>query len=114
MSRTYKDKPGRVTCPEDRWNFGIERVYYTVKTDEGYEYTHVRIFDLPGVRTKKKRSYKERNWLTTPMWWVRLMMNQPQRVATKQWEKKVVKVSVEDIIDLDTPSVSRRPHWYYW
>jgi TATA-binding protein-associated factor Taf7 len=114
MSRTYKDQPSRVTHPENEWRFGVERVDYTFKDSEGYEVTWFRYLDLPGVHTKKKRSYRERHWMTTPMWWVRLMMNQPQRVATKQWEKKVVKVRVEDIIDLDTPSVSRRPHWYYW
>lgn len=114
MSRTYKDQPSRVTCPENNWRFGVECVEYTVTNSEGDEFIWYSYLDVAGAHTKKKRSYKERHWMTTPMWWVRLMMNQPQRVATKQWEKQVVRAKVEDIIDLDTPSVSRRPHCYYW
>jgi hypothetical protein len=52
--------------------------------------------------------------MTTPGWWVRMMMNKPQRVASKQWEREVVKMVVEDLVDADPPSLGKKPHVYYW
>ena len=48
------------------------------------------------------------------MWYVREFMTVPQRAAGKQWEKKIVQVQVDGLIDEDTPNVSRKPHLYYW
>ena len=52
--------------------------------------------------------------MTTPMWWIREMMNQPQRAKGRQWEKSVLKVDINDLDIIDYPSVSRKPHIYYW
>jgi hypothetical protein len=41
-------------------------------------------------------------------------MNQPQRARGKRWEKKIVKVSLDELIDIDYPDVGRKPHIYYW
>jgi hypothetical protein len=52
--------------------------------------------------------------MSTPSWWIREMMNQPQRAKGRQWEKSVLKVDINDLDIIDYPSVSRKPHWYYW
>jgi hypothetical protein len=70
---------------------------------------------MPGVFAKKKKKVDtENHWMTTPMWFIREYHNQPQRARGKQWEKKALKCSIDGLIDLDTPSVSRKPHIYYW
>jgi hypothetical protein len=56
----------------------------------------------------------ENHWMSTPSWWIREMMNQPQRAKGRQWEKSVLKVDINDLDIIDYPSVSRKPHWYYW
>ena len=125
MSRTYKDKPWKYQDPENSWDFGKVQVKYTYTTkvykgcgewsEETIEGVGIRYLDVKGARRKKKRrTDTEWHWMSTPMWWIREMMNQPQRAAGRQWEKKVIKVDIEDLIDVDLPSVSRKPHWYYW
>lgn len=123
MSRTYKDKKWKYRDPENDWHFGMVQVPYTYMTrnytgngwSEPYERTAFRWLEVKGAkRKKKKRVDTEWHWMSTPMWWVREMMNQPQRAAGTQWEKKILKVDIEDLIDVDTPSVSRKPHIYYW
>ncbi len=115
MSRTYKDKPWKLVDPESRWDFGMERVPYQKWSNSfEYWYTTYCYIQRAGVKTKKKRSYHERNWMRTPMWWVREFMTQPQRTHGKEWEREVVKYRVADLEDVDTPNVSRKPHLYYW
>ena len=126
MSRTHKDKPWKHAEPESRWDYDQVSVPYESERFP-YEYdngkwtkgeavpcTRYMILKQAGVKTKKKRSHTERNWMTTPMWWIREMMNQPQRAKGRQWEKKVLKVDINDLDIIDYPSVSRKPHWYYW
>ena len=104
MSRTYKDVPYRYIEPESDWRFG--RIFA-----EGSNY---RYLDLAGVRRKKKRSYHERTWMTTPMWWIHEMMTVPQRRAGRAWEHKILSSTIEDLDLVDNPPNSRKPHWYYW
>ena len=52
--------------------------------------------------------------MSTPSWWTRCMMNRPQRRAGSIWELTVTQTPIEEIDLLDTPSVSRKPHQYYW
>lgn len=130
MSRTYKDKPWKVTHPESRWDFGTERIAYEASrrvyeldpetnnycfrdTDEAcIKYCHVSI---AGVKTKKKkRADTEWRWMSTPGWFIKEFMNRPQRARGRAWEKKATKSALEDLDLLDTPSVGRKPHVYYW
>ena len=106
MSRTYKDTPWKLRYPEQQWDYKYERI-------EGYRWWF-RYLERPGVLTKKKRSYQEYHGMPTPMWWVREFMNQPQRTRGKEWEKKVINTPVDELVDLDLPSVGRKPHLYYW
>ena len=67
------------------------------------------------ILTKKKKNIDtENHWMTTPMWYIREFMNQPQRAKGRQWEKTVLKVDINDLDIIDYPSVSKKPHWYYW
>ena len=52
--------------------------------------------------------------MPTPMWWIREHMTQPQRTHGKEWERQIVKFAREDLVDAELPSVSRKPHLYYW
>lgn len=65
-----------------------------------------------GDKAKKKKFGDDWRWMNTPSWWVRLMMTRPQRKAGKTWERKAA--TALDIEELDTPSVSRKPHYYFW
>lgn len=115
MSRTHKDKPWKLVDPESRWDFGMERVPYQKWSNEfQYWYNAYCYIERGGVKTKKKRTYHERNWMRTPMWWIREYMTQPQRTRGKEWERQIVKVAPEDLLDQPVPNVDRKPHWYYW
>jgi len=106
MSRTYKDLPSKLRYPEEEWDYR----YYLVGNRKYIDY-----LQYPGVLTKKKKNIDTKyHWMTTPMWWISEMMNQPQRTKGRQWEKKVLKVDINDLDIIDYPSVSRKPHWYYW
>ena len=106
MSRTYKDRPSKLRYPEEEWDYK----YYFSGNRKYIDY-----LQYPGVLTKKKKNIDSKyHWMTTPMWWIREMMNQPQRAKGRQWEKNVLKVDINDLDIIDYPSVSRKPHWYYW
>ena len=102
MSRTYKHKPSKLRF--EAWNIDRERI-------EGTFYW----LERPTTKTKKRRSSDtEWHWMSTPSWWIRCMMNRPQRRAGSIWELTVTQTPIEEIDLLDTPSVSRKPHQYYW
>ena len=107
MSRTYKDRPYKLRYPEEQWDYK----YYRLGVDRWW----VNYLEYPGVLTKKKKNLDtEYRWMTTPMWYIREFMNQPQRAKGRQWEKTVLKVDINNLDIIDYPSVSRKPHWYYW
>lgn len=54
------------------------------------------------------------NWMTTPSWWTNLTMNRPQRRKAATWQKNAAKTEIKDLEELDTPSVSKKPHHYFW
>jgi hypothetical protein len=107
MSRTYKDRPSKIRFPEEQWDYKYYRI--------GGGNWHICFLEYRGVLTKKKKRVDtENHWMTEPSWFIREFMNQPQRARGKQWEKKIVKVSLDNLIDVDYPDVSRKPHIYYW
>ena len=130
MSRTYKDKPSKFAHPEGRYDFGTERLAYETErilydydletrcyAPTGEIETCVRFFWLQaaGAKTKKKKRVDtEWHWMTTPGWFIKEFMNQPQRARGRMWEKRVNKTNIEDLDLLDLPDVSRKPHLYYW
>ena len=107
MSRTHKDVPWKLRYPERDFDYRYER-----NTDHRW-YWYCAL-EKAGVLTKKKRHYQEYHGMPTPMWWIREYMNQPQRIRGKEWERQILRVSKEDLVDAELPSVSRKPHWYYW
>ena len=107
MSRTYKDRPYKIRYPEEQWDYKYYRC--------GSWPSRFCFLEYPGVLTKKKKHVDtENHWMSEPGWFIREFMNQPQRARGKQWEKKIVKVSKDNLIDVDYPDVSRKPHIYYW
>ena len=116
MSRTYKDKPWKYLEPElTDYHFDYEKIEserYSTYADTWYPRYY--FIQLPGMRPKRKRQYNERQWMTTPMWWIHEMMTVPQRRKGRAWEHKVIGFTVEDVDLADTPPNSRKPHWYYW
>lgn len=87
MSRTLKDRPSKIQYPRYWENDGR------------------------GEKTKKPRHVDtEWNWLgSTPSWWTHLMMNRPMRARGRAWERKVLSNA-----ELEPPTVSKKPHAYYW
>lgn len=125
MSRTYKDRPIKLQWPDSRWDWDMEKIpvewprrFYNVEPGHFEEtdvvYTRYVYLKKAGVKTKKKRNHEDWNWMSTPMWWIREMMNQPQRARGHQWERSVVNMSKDELEDCDPPGVSRKPHIYYW
>lgn len=102
MSRTYKDKPSKLKY--DAWDKDRERIEST------FYY-----IDLPTTKTKKRKEVDtEWHWMSTPSWWTHLTMNRPQRRRCKLWERDALKTCLDSLEDLDKPSISRKPHIYYW
>jgi hypothetical protein len=86
VSRTNKDKPSKI-----KWGS-----YYYDKN-----------------KPKKSRSEDIWHWLSgTPSWWINLFMIRPQRVKGRLWEQKAKLAT--DLEEIDKPSVSKKPHKYYW
>ena len=105
MSGTFKDKPWKYKYPEKQWDYQYE---------DGIDCWFARK-QRPGVLSKKKRNSKDYyHGMSTPMWWVREVMNRPQRCKAKAWEHTVVKCSVDELDAIDTPIASKKPHIYYW
>ena len=95
-----KDKPFKILYPEDIND------WVTVFKINGSAY----ISKVRGAKTKKKRKLDiEWHWMTTPGWWIRLMMGRPERARNRAWEQKVLYD-----IDLDYIDTGRKPHIYYW
>ena len=42
------------------------------------------------------------------------MMNRPQRAEAHMWEQNAKHTPLDQLEELDTPSVSRKPHVYFW
>lgn len=129
MSRTYKDKPHHVRFPYRRDHDTVvvrDLVLVTKSTEidwetmefvttelaEPYERWRTRRLETKTTKPKRRKHEDiEDHWMSTPSWWTRLMMNKPQRRRGHVWERKVL---FEDLDETDPPSVSHKPHIYYY
>ena len=121
MSKTRKDLPVEIRDPEGGWRYGTEQIRYIsvghhFYTGEYYERTSYWYRDIPGFKTKKKRHGRHWKYWSqiTPMWWIHDYMTVPQRAKGKEWERQVVGMAIDDLIDVDLPGVGRKPFNYYW
>ncbi len=100
MSRTIKDKP-----------YSLVHKGYWLQDQIPLEYYGYRL----GKTTKPKKRKEvdtEDHWMSTPGWWVKMMMTKPERRNAHLLEKKVLRT--EDIDDVDFPDLGRKPHVYFW
>lgn len=66
-----------------------------------------------GGKAKQKEFGDNWCWMqSTPGWWIRLMMQKPQRRLASVWQRNAEK-SI-DVSDIDKPPHGRKPHWYFW
>lgn len=137
MSRTYKDQPPHIRFEDQRrwrgdqadWHrfdyeqkmIGYRTSWYDYKTgvthrlDTPQEYEYTVWLKKPGViRKKKKNDDIKYHWMGTPSAWTKIMMNRPQRKASKKWEREIVKNQIETLEDADAPPLGRKPHGWYW
>lgn len=122
MSRTYKDKPWKYKNPEAYdLNWGSEKIPYPYEYqrwggEDTVTVTRYWYKQLPGVKTKKKKSVDcEWHWLgSTPSRWTRMTMNRPQRRQNHLWEHTATHTPIDELEELDKPNVSRKPHIYYY
>jgi hypothetical protein len=107
MSRTLKDRHWKLQYPDFRWDYDTVKI----TSDSGRVIQYLK---LPGVKPKKRKEVdSDWHWLRgSPGWWTRLTMNRPQRRAGHVWEQKVLLET--DLEDTDPPSVSYKPHVYYY
>lgn len=122
MSRTLKDVPYKVRKENKKYNqynpnADCVQVPYTREwvgwdgelVDHSWHY----LVRLPTTIPKKRKELDtEEHWMTTPGWWIRLMMNKPKRREAHMLEKKAHRV--EDLEDVDFVNSKRKPHIYYW
>jgi len=111
MSRTYKDRPYKHS------EYAKERDLACYRRVEEYDdYTlYYWVWDDSFKRKKRKEVDHEYHWMSTPGYWTRAMMNRPQRRAGRIWECDTVKINnLEELEVIDTPSVGRKPHVYFW
>lgn len=116
MSRTYNTKPRRLRYP--RWDTYMEKVEYLSECTDFLSglprsYHKTVWLELAGVKPKKKRKQDtEDRWMTTPSWFTKLFMNRPQKRRGRKWETKIKGLS--NLEDIDYPSVSKKPHKYFY
>lgn len=116
MSRTFKDKPYRLT--KDDWDqdtimVPATRLYTIWKTKEKVEVDTFIHLQTPTTKTKKSKTKDtEDHWMTTPGWWVKMTMTKPERRAANTATRKVL--LTEDIEEVDIPDMGRKPHIYFW
>lgn len=129
MSRTFKHikQAKYLKSRKKRWETDYTELKY-----EGYKYiwpdfnttvgtiTRTVYLKKAGVHPKRRRSSAEPSYhypyylKSTPMWWIHLFMNRPQRRKCRIWEREAIKYTISKLEELDKPSVSRKPHLYYW
>lgn len=120
MSRTYKDKDFYLRFPEEKFDFGSEKVTYEYEwlsmwTNKQETCIGCIRCDIAGAKTKKPRHYKgDWKWYKrTPSWFVREFMTAPKRAACRNWEKQAI--YADDLEDFkDCPDFGRKPHVYYY
>jgi len=98
MSRTLKDRPWKIRFRD--WHEGYQEGTYGLKA--------------PGFWPKVKKEVDENwHWCNgTPGWWVRIMMNRPERRAAHLQEVEALKAV--DLEEVDFADIGRKPHEYYW
>jgi len=119
MSRTYKDRPSRLVWgkwDEDRYRVEYDAEYADYYTGEIMTGTRSYYLKKAGFYPKIKRHTDSKfHWVQNePSWWTRMFMNRPQRSQGRMWERNVVGVSKDKLIDVNLPNVSRKPHLWYW
>lgn len=122
MSRTYKDIPWKMRFPQhadinSRYNFyPYIREYKDYETKETKSKLAWFSVKKAGFFQKVKRTKNAQwHWMgSTPSWWINQMMTRPQRVASKKFEREIVKCNIEELEELDAPIIGRKPHIYYW
>jgi hypothetical protein len=118
MSNTYRDKAKYLLksnnpYTQDTIRIPCTRVSRTYIDNTPHFYNGFCTLETPTTKPKKRKKMNtEWRWMTTPMWWIREMMTRPQRRAGKIWEKELLKAV--DLEEVDTPSVGRKPHKYYF
>lgn len=111
MSRTYKDKPYKHTEYAKERDAALQRKEVPYLNGTVYYW----VWDNSGKRKKRKEVDSEYHWMNTPSWWTNMFMNRPQRHEGRMWEHEVSKIqNPEDLDEVDTPNVSKKPHVYYW
>jgi len=115
MSRTYKDVPWKHRDVENNYDHGRHRVAYVGVSATIGEYTTYWLRDIKGAKRKKKRRVDTKwHWMTTPGWFIKEFMTKPQRAACKQWERKLVQMSYDELHEVMVPFIGYKPHIYYW
>lgn len=120
MSRTrkdhsYKRHPYYSHYRDDTELFSVEVTRKDWIGEGMVTYNSFYTMQLPTTKPKKPRHVDtEHHWMSTPSWWTRLVMNRPQRRAGRIWEHTAAHTAKEELDVLDTPSVSHKPHQYYW
>jgi len=106
MSRTYKDKPYKLTEYYASWR--QDRVDFKYERDGCIWYAN-----LYGKTTKTKKRKEvdtEDHWMTTPMWWYHMTHTKPLRRRTSV----MLRTLPVDLEDADIPDYRRRPKVYFW
>lgn len=102
MSRTTKDKPGKLVWGD----YAQDYIYQD-------SYRHIwRKTTKPKVRRTKNTEW---DWIHgTPSWWNNLFHTRPIRGNFRKFCKLARKTSVERLEEMLEPSDSNKPHKYFY
>ncbi len=109
MSRTYRRLKGDIS--DKKW---ILNVWVQC---EGYGRRPARTHGKPTPdQTRELARYHSDNFrsMTTPSWWIRMEMQKPLRVETRQLIHKVMKMNPKDLDCAPVFPHWKKPHIYYW
>jgi hypothetical protein len=67
------------------------------------------------VKKNTARYHSDGSWtMTTPGWWVRMMMTTPQRAKVRGLLREVMHMELDNLIDYPFFPLAKKPHCYYW
>ena len=106
MSRTYKDKPYKLSEFYSSWSQDREEFRYL---ENGFLF-YGHIYKKTTKTKKRKEVDTEDHWMTAPGWWNRMVVTRPER---KKVNSRLQSLP-DDLEEVDIPDLGRKPKIYFW
>jgi hypothetical protein len=111
MSRTYKDKPFKLT---EAYKYYKDNTTVLKYEDDEFIYVHKLQGKTLRAKKKKAKDTADHTLQSTPSYWVHDFMTVPMRAKSRHWDYVLSKTCIDELDTLDLPNVSHTPHVYFW